>query len=131
MNICNIGHAIIDNTIKPLNLSNVHHVTKTQKNNLVSFHRFSYDNQASVKYFPYHFFIKDLDTRRILVCVRCLYPLLSNSWGGALGTFKLSPRRWHSHLGQSAHHIVQKLANSNKLSCSNESNIELVCDVCP
>ena len=79
MNISNIGHAVIDTSIKSFN--NVLHVPQAKKN-LVFVHRFSSDNQASLEYFPTSFLIKDLETRRILLRGRCedgLYPLSSHS----------------------------------------------------
>lgn len=87
MNICNVGHAVIDTPTKPLHLNNILHVPTAQKS-LVSVHRFSSDNHASLEYFPNHFLIKDLDTRKVLLQGRCrdgLYPLPSDSsWRGHL-----------------------------------------------
>jgi hypothetical protein len=81
MNICNVGHAVIDTPTKPLHLNNILHVPTSQKS-FFSVHHFSSNNHASLEYFPNHFLIKDLDTRKVLLQGRCrdgLYPLPSDS----------------------------------------------------
>jgi hypothetical protein len=67
MNISNIGNAVIDTPAKSLHLNNILHVPQAKKN---------------LEYFPTHFLIKDLETRRNLLRGRCedgLYPLPSDS----------------------------------------------------
>jgi hypothetical protein len=84
MNIDNIGHVVIDPSLKTLYLNNVLHVPRTTMN-LVPVHCFSKDKYVSLQYFPYHF-LKDLDTRKLLFRGRCedgLYPLPS-LWRAAL-----------------------------------------------
>jgi hypothetical protein len=66
MNIHNVGHAIIHTPTCDLHLNNVLHVPSASKN-LISVHRFSTENNASLEYFPNHFLIKDLDTRKVLL----------------------------------------------------------------
>jgi hypothetical protein len=116
--------------VKTLHLNNflpVPHATK----NLVSVQQSSKDNYVSLEYFPYHFLIKDLGTRKVLLHGNCkdgLYPL-PNIWRGALGAIKMSPHQWHSRLRNLSFHIVQKLARQNKISCSSESE-ESVCNAC-
>jgi hypothetical protein len=64
-----------------LHLKNILHVPTTQKN-LVSVHRLTSDNHASLEYFSCYFLVKNLETRRVLLCGRCkddLYPLPSSS----------------------------------------------------
>jgi hypothetical protein len=125
INICNVGHAVIDTPTKPLHLNNILHVPTAQKS-LVSVHRFSSDNHASLEYFPNHFLIKDLDTRKVLLQGRCkdgLYPLPSDSsWQGAFGAIKSSPSLWHNRLGHPSLQIIRKLANNNQIICSSESS---------
>jgi hypothetical protein len=77
MDICNIGHAIINTPHCILHLSNVLHVPNASKN-LIFVHHFSNDNHASLEYFPNYFFIKDLDMRNALLEGQCkdgLYPI--------------------------------------------------------
>jgi hypothetical protein len=79
MNIDNIGHVVTDTPVKTLCLINVLHVPRAPKN-LVLVHCFSKNNHISLEYFSYHFLIKDLDTRKVLLHGRCedgLYPLPS------------------------------------------------------
>jgi hypothetical protein len=61
----NIGHVVINTPVKTLHLNNVLHVPRATKN-LVSVHRFSQHNYVSLEYFPYHYLIKDLDTRKVV-----------------------------------------------------------------
>jgi hypothetical protein len=54
----------------------------TSQKSFFSVHHFSSNNHASLEYFPNHFLIKDLDTRKVLLQGRCrdgLYPLPSDS----------------------------------------------------
>jgi hypothetical protein len=62
---CNIGHTVINTPSHTLHLNNVLHVPNASKN-LIYVRRF-YDNHASLEYFPHHFLIKDLDTRKVLL----------------------------------------------------------------
>jgi hypothetical protein len=50
MDICNTSHAVIKTPIKSLHLKNILHVPTAQKN-LVSVHRLTSDNHASLEYF--------------------------------------------------------------------------------
>jgi hypothetical protein len=54
VDICSIGHAIINTLSHTLHLNNVLHVPNASKN-LIYVHRFSNDNHASLEYFPHHF----------------------------------------------------------------------------
>jgi hypothetical protein len=77
VDICSIGHAIINTLSHTLHLNNVLHVPNASKN-LIYVHHFSNDNHASLEYFPHHFFIKHLDTRKVLLegpCKDGLYPI--------------------------------------------------------
>jgi hypothetical protein len=65
INICNIGHTVINTPSHTLHLNNVLHVPNASKN-LIYVRRF-YDNHASLEYFLHHFLIKDLDTRKVLL----------------------------------------------------------------
>jgi hypothetical protein len=51
--------------------------------NLVSVHKFTYDNDAFFEFHPWHFSLKDRDTKRLLLQGRCkdgLYPLPLAGW---------------------------------------------------
>jgi hypothetical protein len=46
--------------------------------NLVSVHKFTYDNDAFFEFHPWHFSLKDRDMKRLILQGRCkddLYPL--------------------------------------------------------
>jgi hypothetical protein len=77
MNISNIGHSIIPTPNHDLILKNILHIPHATKN-LISVHRFTTDNHASLEYFPNCFLVKDLGMRKVLLKGRCcngLYPL--------------------------------------------------------
>jgi hypothetical protein len=80
MNISHIGHSIVRNPTRNFHLRNVLHVPHASKN-LLSVHRFTYDNGVFIEFHPFFFLIKDQVTRRIIHRGRCvggLYPLISS-----------------------------------------------------
>jgi hypothetical protein len=128
MNIDNIGHDVIDTSCKTLYLNNALQISRATQN-LVSVHCFSKDNHISLEYFSYHFLIKDLDIRKVLLHGRCengLYPLPSLR-REAFGAIKMSPQHRHSCLCNPSFQIIEKSVNQNKILCSSESE-ESVCN---
>jgi hypothetical protein len=131
MDICNIGHDVINTPNCDIHLNNVLHVPNASKI-LIFIHHFSNDNLASLEYFPNHFLIKDLDMRKVLLEGQCkdgLYPL-PTSWRQVFGTFKPMLQQWHSHLGHRPFHVIEKLVKNNNLLCSSEYSNQYVCDAC-
>jgi hypothetical protein len=131
MDICYIGHAIINTASHTLHLNNVLHVSNASKN-LIFVHRFFNDNHASLEYFPHHFLIKDLDTRKVLLegpCKDGLYPI-PTSWRKVFVALMPTLQHWHSRLGHPSFHVVDKLVKSNNLPCSSESSGQSICDAC-
>lgn len=131
MNINRIGHAIVRAPGRILHLNNVLHVPQANKN-LVSVHRLATDNQAFLEFHPDFFFIKDKETKKVLLEGKCkgvLYPLPGDG-SEALSAIKPSGARWHSRLGHPVPPIVQRVINKNNLPCSSEISHESVCDAC-
>jgi histone deacetylase 1/2 len=58
MGISHIGHSIIRSPSKKFELRNVLHVPNASKN-LLSVHRFTYDNHVFIEFHPFFFLIKD------------------------------------------------------------------------
>ena len=89
-----------------------------------------------VEFHPWFFYVKDQDTKRVLLKGRCvggLYPLVSSSSLRNKQVFsatKLSATRWHDRLGHPSFKIVQQILSHNKIPCSNESSVESICDSC-
>jgi hypothetical protein len=65
MDITHVGQSIIHHPVRNSHLRDIIHVPNASKN-LLSSHRFTYDNRVFTEYHPFHFLIKDRVTRRIL-----------------------------------------------------------------
>jgi hypothetical protein len=66
LSIRHIGHSIISTPSRDLVLKDILHVLEAAMN-LLSVHKFTSDNHASLEYFPNFFLVKDLDMRNILL----------------------------------------------------------------
>jgi hypothetical protein len=126
MHISHIGNSIIPTPLRDIHLKQVLHVPTTSKN-LVSIHRLTNDNNVSVEFHPFSFFIKDRVMRRVILRSRCrrgLYPLPSlehsSSSRCALSVNKPPLSRWHGRLGHPSYVIVQKVLASNNLEFSKD-----------
>jgi histone deacetylase 1/2 len=81
MDIRHVGHSVIHTPNHDLHLKNILHVPTATKS-LLSTSRLTTDNHAFVEYWPDSFFVKDQDTREILLQGRCvdgLYPMPESS----------------------------------------------------
>jgi hypothetical protein len=82
MPISHIGQTTIHSHDRSLILKDILHVPDASKN-LLSIHKFAYDNNAFFEFHPWHFLLKDRDTRKPLLRRRCkngLYPLPLVAW---------------------------------------------------
>jgi hypothetical protein len=137
MPITHVGQSTIHTRDRNHVLKYILHVLNASKN-LVSIHKFTYDNNAYFKFHPWYFFLKDRDTRNLLLqgtCRNGLYPLPLEEWVSgtssnkrALSVVKPSLARWHHHLGYASSPIVSRVLSQNKLPHSKEVVEELVCD---
>ena len=127
MDIKHVGHSIIHTPIRNIQLKNILHVPKAEKN-LISAHRLAVDNHAFVEVHPRFFAIKDQVTKNLLLrgpCRNGLYPLPTSSLATSkqvLGAIKPTMSRWHSRLGHPSLAIVQKVVSSNNLPCLGDVN---------
>jgi hypothetical protein len=133
MHIKNIGHSIIHTPYQDLSLSHVPQATK----NITSIHRIAYDNNVFFELHPNFLFIKDRESRKILLQGRTkggLYPLPCSTTavhaGQALSTVKIPASRWHAHLGHPSSSIVKVVLSKNSLPVISDTSSESVCDSC-
>jgi hypothetical protein len=139
MPICHVGHTTIRTHNRDLVLKNILHVPSSSKN-LLSVHKFTYDNNAFFEFHPWYFLLKDQDTKTLLLRGRCrngLYPLPLVSWVSnqplnkrVLAAVKPILARWHHRLGHASLPIVQCVVNKNGLSFFKEVIDVSVCDAC-
>jgi histone deacetylase 1/2 len=135
MDIHHIGHSVMHTPNHDLHLKNILHVPKATKS-LLSTSRLATDNHAFVEYWPNSFFVKDQDTREILLqgkCVGGLYPMPApsspSSGRQAHGVAKSSSSLWHRRLGHPSSVVVRQVLRDNNIQFS-ESEKESVCDAC-
>jgi hypothetical protein len=65
MEICHVGHSIVHNPVQNFHLRKILHVPHASKN-LLSVHRFTYDNRVFIEFHPFFFLIKDQVTKKII-----------------------------------------------------------------
>jgi hypothetical protein len=121
MKIDQVGHSVIHTPSRDLSLNNILYVSEANKN-LVSIHHFTLDNHVFMELHPWHFFIKDQASRRVLhhdMVKKGMYSLKSLGQE-VFATTKPSHARWHSRLGHPALQIVQRVLGQNKLPVSSE-----------
>jgi histone deacetylase 1/2 len=134
MDIHHIGHSVIHTPSHDLHLKNILHVPEATKS-LVSTSHLAHGNHAFVEYWPNSFFVKDQDTKEVLLqgrCVNGLYPLPSSSslsLGHVHGVAKNTSSLWHRRLGHPSSVVVHQVLCDNSIPFS-ESNKESVCDAC-
>jgi hypothetical protein len=123
ININDIGNSIIPTSGHDLILNNVLHVPSTHKN-LMSIHRFAFDNDTFIEFRPYFFMIKDQKMRKVVLHRPCrgdLYPLrpsTSKFQKLVFSAIKIYVDRWHNHLGHPSRGIVHHVIFKNNLPCS-------------
>jgi hypothetical protein len=134
MDIHHIGHSIIHTPSHDLHLKNIFHVPEAIKS-LVSTSHLARDNHAFVEYWHNSFFVKDQDTKEVLLqgrCVNGLYPLPSSSFSlghHVHGVAKTTSSIWHQRLGHPSSVVVHQVLRDNSIPFS-ESNKVSVCDAC-
>ena len=92
MDISHIGHTTVRTPSRDIHLKNVLYVPQAKKN-LASVHRLATDDSAFLEFHPDVFFIKDQETKNILLEGRCrngLYPLPSPPIKHAYGATRTS-----------------------------------------
>ena len=118
MCITHVGQSILPTSSpRPLHLKNILHVPSVTRN-LLSVRRFAQDNNVFFEFHPWYFFVKDRDTREVLLRGGCrgnLYSLNAASIKQVFSSVKVSRERWHSRLGHPATQIVQHVLHRHEL----------------
>ena len=112
MEITHVDHSLLRSPISNINLKNILHVPKANKN-LLSVYRLTNDNGVFLEFHPNHLSIKE-ETRRTLLRGRCeggLYPLRSSpnkssSNKQALGVVRPTTSLWHHRVGHASTQVV-------------------------
>ncbi|GJW98268.1 ribonuclease H-like domain-containing protein [Tanacetum coccineum] len=118
--ITNTGHSILPTPTKSLHLNNVlitPHIVK----NLISIRQFVRDNNCTIEFDAFGFFVKDFLMRRVLL--RCdstgdLYPVTTPS--PIHHAFLVSQHMWHQRLGHPGGEVLRRLVSSNFISYNKE-----------
>ncbi|GKE25560.1 ribonuclease H-like domain-containing protein [Tanacetum coccineum] len=127
--VTNTGHSILLTPHRPLHLNNVlitPHIVK----NLIFVRQFVRDNNCTVKFDAFGFFVKDFMTRRVLL--RCdstgdLYPVTQPSL--IPYAFFTSQHTWHQRLGHPRSEVLRRLVSRNLISCNKEKP-PILCHAC-
>jgi hypothetical protein len=128
------GNASLPNFSHPLKLPNVLHAPKLIKN-LIFVRKFTIDNDVSIEFDHFGFFVKDFHTGILLM--RCksygdLYPVATRPPTTTLppSTFAaLSTELWHNCLGHPGATILSSLHRDNFLQCNKSRTISFVIHV--
>ncbi|GKE08885.1 ribonuclease H-like domain-containing protein, partial [Tanacetum coccineum] len=123
--VTNTGHSILPTPFKSLHLNNVlitPHIVK----NLI----FVRDNNCTIEFDAFGFFVKDFLTRRVLL--RCdsngdLYPVTVPS--PVPHAFLVSQHTWHQRLGHPGGEVLRRLVSSNFISYNKEKP-PVLCHAC-
>ncbi|GJS08184.1 ribonuclease H-like domain-containing protein [Tanacetum coccineum] len=127
--VTNTGHSILPTPTRSLHLNNVlitPHIVK----NLIYVRQFVCDNNFTIEFDAFGFFVKDFLTRRVLL--RCdsmgdLYPVTAPS--PIPHAFLVSQHTWHQHLRHLEGEVLCRLVYSNFISCNKEKP-PVLCHAC-
>ncbi|GKA36523.1 ribonuclease H-like domain-containing protein [Tanacetum coccineum] len=128
--VTNIGHSIIPSLHCPLHLHNVL-VTPNIVKNLISVCQFTRDNNCTIKFDAFGFYVKDFLTRHILL--RCdssgdLHPVTKSSTSPT-AFLSTSASTWHQCLGHPGDAVLRSLISHRFISCNKEKAPHL-CHAC-
>ncbi|GJX60330.1 ribonuclease H-like domain-containing protein [Tanacetum coccineum] len=130
--VTHTGHSLLHTPHKPLHL---HHVLVTPNiiKNLISVRQFTRDNNMSVDFDAYGFFVKDYQTRRLLLCCDSTgdpYPVTQQpSSTTTFALLLLSPTTWHRRLGHPSEDVLRRLESSRFISY-NKTKLPALCHAC-
>nr|GEU76610.1 ribonuclease H-like domain-containing protein [Tanacetum cinerariifolium] len=127
--VTNTSHNILPTPTRSLHLNNViitPHIVK----NLISVRQFGRDNNCTIKFDAFGFFVKDFLSRRVLL--RCdstgdLYPVTAPS--PIPHAFLISQHMWHQRLGNPWGEVLRRLVSYNFISYNKEKPLVL-CHAC-
>ncbi|GJV85421.1 ribonuclease H-like domain-containing protein [Tanacetum coccineum] len=123
--VTNTGNSILPTPFKSLHLNNIlitPHIVKS----LISVRQFVRDNNFTIEFGVFGFFVKDLMTRQVLL--RCdntgdLYPVTAPSL--IPHAFLVSQHTWHQRLGHLGGEVLRRLVSSNFISYNKEKPLVL------
>lgn len=135
MTIKHIGQSTVITPSRNIHLNDVLHVPQATRN-LASVHRLTTDNDVFLELHSEFFFVKDRQTRRILLHGKCrngLYPIPSLEHTPSkhvLSVVKTSTDRWYGRLGHPTFATVHRILRDNSLPFESNKALAHVCDAC-
>lgn len=139
MRISHVGQAsLLAHNFRPLHLSNVLRVPSATRS-FLSIPQLTRDNNVLAEFHPFRFFIKDRDTRAILLSGRLrhgLYaldappPSSTPSSPQVFTSVRVPSTHWHARLGHPAAPIVRHILHRHDLPVASNKNAETICDAC-
>nr|GEY64667.1 ribonuclease H-like domain-containing protein [Tanacetum cinerariifolium] len=117
ISVTNTGHSIVPSHHRPLHLHNVL-VTPNIIKNIISVRQFTRDNNCTIEFDTFSFFVNDYLTRHILL--RCdssgdLYPVTKPSTS-PIAFLSTSASAWHQRLGHPGDQVLRSLVSSRFVS---------------
>nr|GEW33734.1 ribonuclease H-like domain-containing protein [Tanacetum cinerariifolium] len=118
--VTNTGHSVFSTPHGSLRLNNVLIAPSIVKN-LIYVRQFVRDNNCTIEFDAFGFFVKDFTTCRVLL--RCdstwhLYPVTSPS--SIPQAYLVSQYTWHQRLGHPGSKVLRRLISSSFISCNKE-----------
>ena len=139
MRISHVGQAsLLAHNFRKLHLSNVLRVPSATRS-LLSIPQLTRDNNVLAEFHPFRFFIKDRDTRAVLLSGRLRHGLYAldvpstpsmQSSPQAFSGVRVSPTHWHARLGHPVAPIVRHVLHRHELPVVSNKSAETVCDAC-
>jgi hypothetical protein len=132
MDINFIGQTTFPTPSRNILLKDILYVPKSKKN-LISIHRLTSDNSVFLVLHPTFLFVKDQQTRTILLKGRCiggLYPIPVATIKEVCSARRSSINTWHSCFGHPSFRIIEQVISQNNLLCSSDPIKESVCNAC-
>jgi histone deacetylase 1/2 len=136
MRISHVGQAsLLAHNSRHLHLRNVLRVPSATRS-LLSIPQLTRDNNVLAEFHRFHFFIKDRDTRAVLLRGRLrhgLYALDAPPAPHAPQVFsgvRVSSTHWHARLGHPAAPIVRHVLHRHELPVVSNKSVETICDAC-
>ena len=139
MRISHVGQAsLLAHNFRTLHLSNVLRVPSATRS-LLSIPQLTRDNNVLAEFHPFRFFIKDRDTRAVLLSGRLCHglyaldaprPSSTPSSPQVFSGVRVSPTHWHARLGHPAAPIVRHVLHRHDLPVVSNKTAETICNAC-
>jgi histone deacetylase 1/2 len=101
--------------------------------NLLSVKKLTHDNNVFVEFHPNDVFVKDRDSREIIISGRSrdgLYPIGAPPVNQVFSSVHVSSAKWHCRLGHPATPVVQHVLHRHALPIESSNKDSFVCDAC-